>query len=298
MKSLLLCFLAGSLAVWAQPKPEPAVATVNGKKMTAADIESVLRGLPPNMLATFQRDKKAFLQQYALLLYLEAEARKAKIEQASPAKERLAYARTQVLVQSLLEDVNNKLPVTLEDQQKHYEANKAKYAQAKVKVIYVSFSSTPLKQTDPNAKKILTEAEAKAKAEDLVKQIRGGADFVQLVKAHSEDATSAAKDGDFGAISQSDNLPEPVKTVIFTLKKGEVSDPVRQPNGFYIFRVEETAQQPFDKVRDDIFKELKERGFQQWFENARKQVSVTFDNEEFFKSEPPPAAPPKPAQQQ
>lgn len=223
-------------------------------------------------------------------------AEASKLDQQSPYKERLEYQRMQLLLNAQLEQVSLQIPVSAEDQKKFYEANPDRYTQAKVKVIYIPFTATPspAAPADPKAKKPLTEAEAKAKAEGIVKEVRGGGDFVKMVKEHSEDETSAAKDGDFGQpISRADSIPEDIKKTIFGLKPGEVSEPVRQPNGFYVFRLEEMKVQAYDEVRDAIFKELKEAGFKRWFDAQQKQVNVKFENEAYFAPQAPaaPAAP-------
>ncbi len=41
--------------------------------------------------------------------------------------------------------------------------------------------------------------------------------------------------------------------MIFTLKPGEVSGPVIQRNGFYVFRVDELTVQSYDAVKDSIY---------------------------------------------
>ncbi len=99
-----------------------------------------------------------------------------------------------------------------------------------------------------DGKKIVTEAEAKAKIEDLAKQIQGGADFGKLARDISDDKTSAAKDGDFGVVKQDSSYPPAIKTAVFALKQGELSAPIRQPNGFYLIRAEEINQQPFNEA--------------------------------------------------
>ncbi len=109
----------------------------------------------------------------------------------------------------------------------------------------------------PRARRLLTEAEAKAKAEKLKEALKGGADFVKLVKENSDDETSRDKDGDFATLRFTDNIPDAFRTAVFALKKGEVSEPLKQPNGFYLLRADEVTVRPLSEVRDDIFNDLK-----------------------------------------
>ena len=169
----------------------------------------------------------------------------------------MAYNRMLALAQAQLQEAQNQVNVNPEEVQKYYDANKDAYTQARIKVIYIPFSPDPIRRNRPHPrKKVLSESEAKAKAEKLYADFQAGADFVKLVKENSDDPASASKDGDFGTFRRSDQLPEEIKTAIFALKPGQVSKPVRQPNGFYIFRAEEIGTEPFDKVKAQITEDL------------------------------------------
>src|ERR1019366_7188320 len=109
-----------------------------------------------------------------------------------------------------------------------------------------------------------TEEEAKAKAEKLLAQARAGAEFKTLVKENSDDETSRDKSGDFGTWRGTDNVPDPMRPVVFGLKQGELGEPVRQAHGYYIFRADEVAFAPLAQVRDSIFQQLKQQHFQEW----------------------------------
>ncbi len=69
----------------------------------------------------------------------------------------------------------------------------------------------------------------------ILTQAYGGADFSALAQEHSEGADKTSG-GDMGWISETAGLPEHQK-VLFTMKVGDVSDPVRGPNGVHIYKV-------------------------------------------------------------
>jgi parvulin-like peptidyl-prolyl isomerase len=148
-----------------------------------------------------------------------------------------------------------------------------------VKVIYLQFSTAPVSQADSKGKPLMTEAEAKAKAEDLVKQLRAGADFVKLVKEYSADARSAEKDGDFGFLHKADRIPDEIKNAVFAAKPGELAGPIRQANGFYIFRVEESGTQPLEELSGTIQNELKDSKFREWLTGLQKSLDIKMENE-------------------
>jgi len=274
----------------AHPSPETVIATIDGRNLTYSEVEKYVRSLPPQMQQQALRNRTQFIQQYALLLRLSEMAEKAKLYDKSPYKESLETNRRNILTQAQINEIYNTLPVRAEDQKKYYEENKGKYDQVKVKVIYISFGSGAV-SSSTDIKKHLSEDDAKARAVKLVQEARGGADFVKLVKENSEDATSKAKDGDFGTLSRADNLPDPIRSVIFALKAGDVSEPVRQPNGFYIFRAEEISQKPYEAVSNDIYSELKRQRLNEWMESTIKSLNIKIENEQAFPGSVPPAPP-------
>ena len=222
MRLIVASALFATAAAWGQPPQDAPVATVNGKKMTASEIDAFVTALPEAMQTNFHRDPKEFVRQYAMMQLLSEQSAQRKLDQQSPYKERLAYTRMQILVQCMMDDANKNFFISAEDQRKAYEERKAKYSQARLKAIYIAFSTGLVKPADEKTKKLPTEAEARAKAEALYKQLQSGADFAKLVKENSDDPTSAAKEGDFVIIKQSDGMAEEIKSTIFALKEGEV----------------------------------------------------------------------------
>ena len=81
-------------------------------------------------------------------------------------------------------------------------------------------------------------AEAQRRAEDLLKQVKGGANFEELAKKYSEDPGSAKQGGSLGWIGKGQTVPEFEKTA-FSLPKGQISDLVKSSYGFHIIRVDD-----------------------------------------------------------
>jgi parvulin-like peptidyl-prolyl isomerase len=192
-----------------------------------------------------------------------------------------------ILYSAAATDVQNKLVVTADDVKAYYDKNADRYIQARLKVIYISFTASDKPLTDPSGKKVLSEAEAREKAEKLRKEILGGADFVKLAQLHSEDRISLQKDAEYGTIRKGDKLPNEIRNTVFALKVGEVSEPVRLPNGFYLFRAEESSRQPMEQVESELVTEIRQARFQEWLNNQRSAVKVTIENEAFFKPRAP-----------
>lgn len=269
----------------AAPKPEitdsTVVGTSAGRKITVADINKLVEGLPPQMRANYARDAKGFLTQWFLLMRLMDEAEKMKLSEKSPYKEGIQVARMQILAQAVIEERSQLEEIPVEEQKKYYEQRKDNFTQAKLKLIYIPFTSGAAQHV-AGAAKSLTEQEALAKAESLVKSARGGADFVKLVQENSEDPISKEKDGDFGPVKRGDQLPDAIKQAVFSLRPGDISEPVRQPNGYYVFRLVELTPQAFPEVQQALLTELKNARLKQWLDGTAKSVELKVERPDFF----------------
>jgi peptidyl-prolyl cis-trans isomerase D len=82
-----------------------------------------------------------------------------------------------------------------------------------------------------------TDAAAKAKAQDILKQIQGGANFADLAKKYSDDPGSKDQGGELGFAKRGTMVPE-FDNAIFTQKIGDTQI-VKSQFGYHIVQVEE-----------------------------------------------------------
>jgi len=102
------------------------------------------------------------------------------------------------------------------------------------------------------------EAAVRTRAEALLAQVKGGADFAALAKKESEDEGSKATGGDLGFFGKGRMVPE-FETAAFAMQPGQTSDLVRSQFGFHIIRVVEKKAgetRPLDQVRQQIQEQL------------------------------------------
>ncbi len=99
------------------------------------------------------------------------------------------------------------------------------------------------------------DAAAKAKAENIVKQLRAGVDFGKLAKESSGDPSSSGKGGDMGWVDKGTTV-EPFNTDAFRMPLNTISDPIRTTEfGYHIIKVLErrgAGYRPFEEVRDRL----------------------------------------------
>jgi len=281
------CALGCALAQTAAPQA-PAKAAVlpdlpantqiaafdDGTVMTMGELRGILTNLDPQQRQGAVANILAFLDEWALLHKVSQMALTDKLDQESPVKEQLLYARTLVLYQAEVQHQGNPTRIDGDEIDQYYSQQKDKYRQVKADAIYIAFSNSAASQTGSDGKKILSEAEAKAKITGLLEQIRKGADFKKLAKENSDDEMSRAKDGYFATISPTDNIPDAIRTAVFALKAGETTDVIGQPNGFYIFRAEEITFKPLTEVRDQIYGTLKTERLEKWMADLHKNTKA------------------------
>lgn len=305
MKSLSLLVFACALGAQSTPPPpalpdldDNAVIAVfdDGVKFTMGQFRTITGTMLGDNGPLVQRNPQAFLHQYAVMRRLSAMAESEKLDQQSPAREMLDYNRLMILAQAKLTNGLATVAVKPEDVEKFYTANRDRFKQVRVKAIYIAFQDAAAGEA-AGGKKPLTEEQAKAKAGRLLAELRKGADFAKLARENSDDETSRAKDGDFATVRPADNIPDAMRTAVFALQQGEVSEPVRQPNGFYLFRAEEIGYRPLEQVKDEIFTQVKQMRYGEWMRDVDTGTKVQYPNPAFqpgaAAAPVPPAAPQK-----
>ncbi|HLX23085.1 MAG TPA: peptidylprolyl isomerase [Usitatibacter sp.] len=124
----------------------------------------------------------------------------------------------------------------------------------------------------------LSEAEARRKLEDLRAKIASGADFAEIAKSNSDDA-SASKGGDLGWVAPGDTVPE-FEKVMNGLKDNEISQPVQTPFGWHLVQVlgrrsdEMSADRKKIVARQAIRQRKADEAYQDWIRQSRDRAFV------------------------
>ncbi len=117
---------------------------------------------------------------------------------------------------------------------------------------------------------------ARAKAEDIAKQLKGGANFADLAKQYSED-TSTAKDGGLlPPITRGRTVPE-FEQAAFNTPVGQTTGVIRTSYGFHIIHVEAKQQarlKPLDEVKPEIEPILKKQKAQAQAQSVASAVQT------------------------
>ncbi len=147
----------------------------------------------------------------------------------------------------------------------------------KMRMIVERLCTTEVKITDADAKKFFEEHKAqystpelvnyslmvlktKKEAEDVIAQLKKGADFAALTRQKSEDTPFKNAGGNVGWRPLEEVQPPPLAKTLASLKKGEVSKPLRFGNSYVVVRLDDrqAAQKPsFEEIKTQVIRDAK-----------------------------------------
>jgi peptidyl-prolyl cis-trans isomerase D len=164
---------------------------------------------------------------------------------AIPESVQLAYAELS------LGDISATVQVSEAELAARYEQEKSKYVQPETR----QARHILIAVDDP-----AQDAARAAVAQDLYKQIQGGADFAALATANSQDTASARNGGDLGWAGR-DTYVQAFGDKLFSMKEGEVSEPVKTEFGYHIIRLEGIRPETgltFENVRNELAVQMRD----------------------------------------
>jgi peptidyl-prolyl cis-trans isomerase D len=160
-----------------------------------------------------------------------------------------------------------------QDLRAYYNQNQDSYRvpeQVKVRHILIK---TPL--ATPGAKEDdKAIADARAKAEGVLKEVKAGGDFAKLAEKYSDDPGSAKNGGELGWIGRGRTVPEFEKAA-YSLPKGQTSDLVKSSYGFHIINVEDKQDahvKSLSDVKAEIEQKVKEQQVARVLENSANSL--------------------------
>jgi peptidyl-prolyl cis-trans isomerase SurA len=144
-------------------------------------------------------------------------------------------------------EVGSKVNIPESELRKYYDDHQSEF----VRKSEVYLSQILISTEGKNAEQVAT---AEKKAKELVTRANKGEKFSELASENSDD-TATAHDGGVLPAIQPDQLREDLRQVIAKTRKGQVTDPIKTPQGFLILKVNERFEEglaPFDEVKDRI----------------------------------------------
>ena len=219
---------------------DKVVATINGKPITDADLAVADSEIGSDMGSMPADQKRMSLVEFLIDNQLFAEAaEESKLDEGPAFESRLAYLKRRAL-RELYFDKIIKGSVSDADARKLYDEQVQKLK--------------PEEEAQASHILVATEAEAK----DLKEKLKNGGDFAALAKEHSKDPGSKDTGGDLGFFTRGQMVPQ-FEEVVFSMNKGDVSDPVQTQFGWHIIKlVDKRTKAPpaFEVVKDRILQSM------------------------------------------
>ncbi len=238
------------------------VMKVNNQDVTEAQVQHLWEGLfPAGQAPAFDsvkpemRDKVLRGMMAEKLLY--GEAVKAGIDKSDKVAAQLEDIKKKLIVRTLL-DSKTTDTITDDDLKKEYDA----------------MVDSAKDEKEVRARHILLPSEAEAK--DAKKKIDGGKSFEDVAREYSKDSGSAKQGGDLGYFTK-DKMVKEFADAAFSLKKGEVSAPVKSPFGWHIIKVEDSRKvtpPAFAEVKEDLRGKLQEKKLNDFVASLVKSADV------------------------
>lgn len=263
-------------------KKEDAVASVNGKYISKAQLESLEKEIAMRAHgASFPKEK--LVEELIQRELLVQDALKKQLDKSPEYLEQLEEAKKSILTQTELKNFFKTNPVTDAEIKAEYDSKIVAETGTEYKARHI------LVKTEDEAKKIIAELDK-------------GGDFAKLANKHSIDSKESQNGGDLGWFS-ANQMVKPFSDAVTKLEKGKyTAAPVQTQFGWHVILREDSRAQtppPLEAVKDQLTPYLQRQKFQKMIEDMRQQAKVEILiplTEEKPKAETPaPAADQQPA---
>jgi parvulin-like peptidyl-prolyl isomerase len=246
------------------------VAVVDGSKVTAAELYRYYKTLSSSLQYYLAQNRKELLERYITARKVLSEAEANKLDAKEPYKTRLIDSREQILTQARFDEIAVSKSFSDQDKQKHYNEHLDSFTFGVARGILVA--------TIPNKPE-----ETKKRADDIVKRIRDGELFEKVAKETSADRQTGNQGGLLGLVAKVGPLPEEFRKAIFSLKPGQVGDPIEFRGSLWIFGLDKIQIKSYDDVKDDVLERLKQDLVEQHMQSIRRGLTIKVEDEEYFK---------------
>jgi peptidyl-prolyl cis-trans isomerase D len=174
-----------------------------------------------------------------------------------------------------LEDIAKEIQVTEEDLRNLYEEQKSSFTTEERRKI-----SHILVTVDSEGGETAEQA-ALSKINQTRDRLAKGEDFAKVAKETSDDPASAQTGGDLGFVSKG-AMEQNFADAAFTLKQGELSEPVRTSFGYHLIKVTEVSPakvKAFDEVKDELLKTFQRNAAEtKFYEQGQTLTELSYEH--------------------
>lgn len=174
-----------------------------------------------------------------------------------------------------LVDLIQKVSATEEELQQYYEAHKADFTvEEQRSANHILIELKPDAASD-------ADAAARTKALEMRELVSGGKAFEDVAREHSDDIGSRAEGGATGLFGRGVMAPE-FEAAVFSMKVGEVSQPVKTAFGYHIIKLNEIKPggvTPFAEARSEVDARVRrEKAETLYYETAERFSDIVYEH--------------------
>jgi peptidyl-prolyl cis-trans isomerase C len=251
--TLSLTLMLAALAT--VPAAHAQVARVNGTPIPQARADALLKEVTAQGRPDSPELRAMIKQELVSREVMAQEAIKLGLNKSADVSQQLDLARQEILIRAYLNDAQRKTQVPEDALRKAHER----------------FKDSPA-ANEYRARHILVGAEAEAR--EIIKELKGGADFAKLAAARSRDEGTKAQGGELNWAAPNTYV-RPFAEALARMKKGELTEnPVQSNFGWHVIRLDDTRPLSYEAIKPQLQQVVQRELIQKQIDDLRAKAKV------------------------
>ena len=262
--------------------PRDILARIGDRVITLSEFEEKLEAMPPQYRERLKskEEKTKFLEGQVEMSLFSLKAREEKIDKENLIISRIRDEEDKLLGREYIKrNIVDKIAVTDDEAKEYYETHVKEFTRPeKVRARHILIKVNPEAGPEEWDKALV-------KVKELKNRLDKGADFAGLAKKNSDDPGSKNKGGNLGFFTREKMAPE-FSEAAFSLKLGEISDPVKTSYGYHIIKVgarnpktRMSLDQVEGRIKSNLWKEKYRDNVKEMTEGLKEKYKVILNPE-------------------
>lgn len=262
--AVALCLLAGLTGCAPAARDTQVLAIVNGRPITVSEFDFRWSELPERTRERYEQEggKHQFLEELIARELLMQEARRLGLHRSPAVQVRTQRFKEQMLLEEVTRAVTSSIEISEEELEAYYAEHGAVLPPPdRIEVSQIVTNNVYA-------------------ARDIKRMLGEGVGFETLARRYSIDPYTKARGGDVG-LYQKGTAPPEVEDVIYRLRPGVVSEPIKTDAGYYLVKV--TSRRPGDtrevlrareRLKQELIAERRKQQVEEHLQQLRAKASI------------------------
>lgn len=239
--------------------PQEILAKIGNHIITLSEFEERINALPSHRRQRLLNNKKQkikFLKRVVEIYVCSLEARKKGLDRDKLIQFRIQDAVDTILAREYIKrEVFDNITISDKEVEEYYKTHLQEFTRPEqVRARHILVKVNPKGKPEEWEKALI-------RVQELKRELDKGADFATLAKKNSDDSRTKTRGGYLGYITKGKFAPE-FSEAAFSLKVGEISEPVKTSQGYHLIKVEDKRPEkirPLNEVKEYIKSKLREK---------------------------------------